>query len=246
MTSPLVDVSPTLADLTGIIEHAITNTPRTLQTRIGPSSLGNPCDPCLIAELGGLQPPDGYAPWLPTIGTAVHEWLEATLINHLATSGSDRWIPEGHVTVGTIDGQPITGHSDLYDTHTGTVVDYKVVGTMSLRTARAEGPKLTYQRQAHLYGRGWVNAGYDVRNVAIWYLPRNGIRVGDGLYWEVPYDEQVALDALARADMFAAAIRVHGAETVLAMAGPHTGTEFSCPKDPKDVPATADAFLGIK
>lgn len=245
MTSYTDTDTSTLPDLTAIVEHAILNTPRALQTRIGPSSLGSPCDPCLIAELGGLKPADPYAPWLPTIGTAVHEWLETTLINHLATTGTDRWIPEGHVTVGTVDGQPITGHSDLYDTHTGTVVDYKIVGVMSLRTARAEGPKLTYQRQAHLYGRGWVNAGYPVNKVAIWYLPRNGVRVGDGLYWEEPYDEQIALDALARADMFAAAIRLYGAETVLAMAGPHTGTEFSCPTDPKEL-STPDNFLGIK
>ena len=220
----------TLTDLTAIIETAILNIPRNLQTQIGPSSLGSPCDRCLITELANLQAPDEYAPWLPTIGTAVHEWLEAALIRHLMTSGSDRWIPEGKVEVGTIGGQPITGHSDVYDTLTGTVVDYKLVGTTSLRTARTEGPKLTHQRQTHLYGRGWANAGYKVRNVAIWYLPRNGMRIRDGLYWEEPYNEQIALDALARADMFAAAIRTMGADTVLGMASPHTGTEFSCPK----------------
>lgn len=245
MTSHTDTATATLPDITAIIEDAILAKPRNHQRTIGPSELGMPCDRCLINVLAGNKPSAGAA-WLPALGTAVHEWLETVFINHLAASGSDRWIPEGHVTVGTIDGQPITGHSDLYDTVTGTVVDYKIVGVMSLRQARAEGPKLTYQRQAHLYGRGWVNAGYPVNHVAIWYLPRNGVRVGDGLYWTEPYDEQIALDALARADMFAAAIRIHGAEAVLAMAGPHTGSEFSCPTDPKNVPATSSEFLGIK
>ena len=177
----------THTDLTQIIEHAILNTPRNQQVTIGPSSLGSACDRCLIIELANQQPPDPYAPWLPTIGTAVHEWLETALIRHLMDTGTDRWMPEGRVTVGTIDGTPVIGHSDLYDTHTGTVIDYKVVGAMSLRQARAEGPKLTYQRQAHLYGRGWVNAGRSVDTVAIWYLPRNGMRITDGLYWQEAY-----------------------------------------------------------
>lgn len=222
----------TLTDLTGIIEAAITGDPRPhIHGKIGPSSLGSPCDPCLIAALAGMKPPDQAPPWLPTVGTAVHEWLETAMIRHLAATGTDRWLPEMHVTVGHVDGTPSTGYVDLFDTHTGTVIDYKLTGTTTLRRARKEGPSLTYQRQAHLYGRGCVLAGYQVRNVAIWYLPRNGLRVTDGLYWEVPYDEQTALDAIARADMFASAIRIHGGATVLDMAGPHTGTEFSCPED---------------
>lgn len=234
----------THTDLTQIIEHAITNTPRNQQVTIGPSSLGAECDRCLITELANQQPPAPYAPWLPTIGTAVHEWLETVLVRHLMATSTDRWIPEGQVTVGTIDGAPITGHSDLYDTYTGTVIDYKVVGTMSLRQARAKGPSLTYRRQAHLYGRGWANAGHTVNTVAIWYLPRNGTRITDGHYWEQPYDPQMAEDALNRADMFAAAIRIHGAQAVLDMAGPHTGTEFACPPEPKETPTTS-TFLGI-
>jgi hypothetical protein len=232
-----------VADLTAIIEDAITNSPRSQQTIIGPSELGSDCDHCLITRLAGDKPDQG-APWLPAIGTAVHEWLETVIVRHLATTGTDRWIPEGRVCVGTIAGQPIYGHSDLYDTHTGTVIDYKVVGTLALREARANGPKPTYERQAHLYGRGWVNEGYQVNRVAIWYLPRNGTRVGDGLYWEVDYDPGIAEATLNKADMLTRAIHTHGVAAVLSMAGPHTGTEFTCPQEPKDIPTSVQDFLG--
>lgn len=233
----------TVTDLTTIIETAITNNPRQQQTRIGPSELGLDCDHCLILRLAGHKPNQG-APWLPTIGTAVHEWLETVIIRHLATTGTDRWIPEGRVCVGTINGQPIYGHSDLYDTHTGTIIDYKLVGTSSLRQARRDGPKPSYERQAHLYGRGWTNEGYDVNRVAIWYLPRNGLRISDGLYWEVDYDPTIAETTLNKADMLTQAIHTHGLDAILTMAGAHTGTEFTCPKEPKKTPTSVQDFLG--
>jgi hypothetical protein len=237
-------VEQTIPDLQNIIEHAILNAERSLQTTIGPSSLGSGCDRCLITELAGLKPEEGRAPWLPTIGTAVHDWLEATVIRHLMASGTDRYIPEGRVLVGHVDGQPIHGNSDLFDVHTGTVVDYKVTGTTTLRKCRTHGPSLTYQRQAQLYGKGWEDKGFDVRSVAIWFLPRNGYTIDNGFLWQAPYDRADAENTLARANAFAAGIRAIGAEAVLASAPPHTGTEFSCPAV-DEPPKTPDAFLGV-
>lgn len=247
----------TIPDLTALIEDAIRNAPRTLQTALGPSELGIACDRCLIAALAG-QPhySDDAAPWLPTIGNAVHEWLEMAVVRHLAATGTDRYIPEGKVAVGTLRGVDITGSSDVLDVHTGTVVDYKVVGTSTLRKVRSAGASLTYRRQAHLYGRGWALAGYDVRSVAVWFLPRNGFRVGDGLLWQEPYDEQVALDALDRANSLAGFIDAFGVDAVLDGAPPHTGIEFTCPDErPRDTtsqlaglipPAPADGTTTTK
>lgn len=234
----------TQTDLTNIINHTISNSPRSLQTRIGPSELGMECDRCLILKLAGLAPEDGHTSWLPAIGTAVHEWLETVIVRHLITSGSDRWLPEAQVTVGNIGNQIITGHSDLYDAHTGTIVDYKVVGTSTLKQTRRDGPKLTYQRQAHLYGLGHVNAGRPVNTVAIWYLPRNGFTINDGLWWETPYDQATAEQALARANMFTTALNAYGPDEVLFSAGPHAGTEFSCPDPDSDI-KTAKQLSGL-
>lgn len=244
MSAPRLDPEQTIPDLQAVLEDAILNHERSLQTTIGPSSLGSGCDRCLITELAGLKPAEERAPWLPTIGTAVHDWAEYAILRHLMVTGSDRYICEGRVLVGAVDGVEIWGNSDLFDTWTGTVVDYKVTGTTTLRESRRHGPKTTYQRQAHLYGKGWQDKGFQVRSVAIWFLPRNGFTIDAGHLWQQPYDRADAEATLARADMLAAAVRAFGADTVLASAAPHTGSEFSCPRG-ADAPTTPDAFLGV-
>lgn len=220
----------TIPDLQAVLEHAMVNDERSLQTALGPSELGVDCDRCLINMLG-QAPEDEGAPWLPTLGRAAHEWAEVALLQWLAATGSDRYLPEGKVAVGQLRGVDVTGHTDVLDIHTGTVVDYKLVGTTTLkkiRTRKGIQPGLTYKRQANLYGRGWALAGYDVRSVAVWFWPRNGFRISDGAVWQEPYDEAVALEALDRANRLAGFIDTFGLDTVLASAGPHTGAEFSC------------------
>lgn len=197
----------------GAIEHAITNAPRSLQKRIGPSEIGDPCDHCLAAKLAGWEQSEDGVAWLPFVGTAVHAELERHLTDHevdrnaLHTTGT-RWLCEHRVTVGQIGGVDITGSTDLFDTAAGTTWDWKIVGPTKLKKVRAHGPGQTYRVQAHLYGRGWVAAGHRVEHVAIWFLPRNDTRGFDGgVLWHEPYDEQVALDALARANRIHANLR---------------------------------------
>lgn len=220
----------TVRDLYNVLEDAIRNHPRTLQRAIGPSELGCPCTPCLVRMLAEI-PSDEDAPWLPTIGHAVHDWIEGVLLQHLMVTGSDRYIPEGKVAVGTVGGVPITGHTDVFDTWTGTVVDWKVIGTTTLKKVNREGIGTTYRRQAHLYGKGWEDAGYTVKSVAIVGLPRNGFHVTAGFVHQEEYDRTIAEEALARANMLHAGIKYEGVEAVLAKAGPHLGTEFSCPDE---------------
>jgi hypothetical protein len=239
-----LDPEQAIPDLQAIIEHAIRNRPRTLQKTIGPSSLGSACDRCLIAELAQVAEDEPYAAWLPTLGVALGEWLEAVVIQHLITSRSDRYIPEGRVSVGTVGGVPVTGSTDVFDAWTGTVIDYKLVGTTTLRKMRKEGASLTYQRQCQVYGKGWEDAGYVVKSVAVWALPRNGFRISDGYLHQEPYDRAIAEATIARADMFACAINTLGVDQVLASAGPHTGTEFSCP-DPKAEEKAAKQLDGL-
>jgi hypothetical protein len=234
----------TIPDLQAVIEHAILNDPRSLQTAIGPSSLGAGCDRCLITELAKLKPADDLAAWLPTLGRAIHEWLEGVVIRHLMATGTDRYIPEGRICVGQVGGIDIFGNSDLLDVHTGTVVDFKLVGPTTLREVRRHGAKKTYRRQGQLYGKGWTDKGYDVRSVAIWFLPRNGMTVGAGFLHQEDFDYADAEKTLARANAFDAGIRAFGADTVLASAPPHTGEEFSCP-DPKAAEKAAKQLEGL-
>ena len=228
-----------VAQLREIIEADIANDPRTLQTALGPSEVGCACDRCLIRMLAGDKGTEIGVPWLPALGRAVHESFELAVNRHMLAQMDagvkdfgEEWVTEGKAEVGHINGELITGHSDVFHKPTGTVVDYKVCGTTTLKKIRADlsGVSLTYQRQAHMYGRGWARAGYHVRAVAIWFVPRNGFTLSQGRVWAAPYDEQVAIQALDRATRFKQWIDAFGVDAVLAGAGPHTGDEFSCPK----------------
>jgi len=218
-------------DVRNIIEASIINAPRTLQTRIGPSELGNPCDRCLAHKLAGT-PERPEAAWLPFIGTAVHEKLEGIFLGHEFTRADlgmpGRWFPEHRVTVGTVNGTQITGNTDLFDTQTGTVIDFKCVGTTTIKKAKAHGASLVYSRQAQLYAKGWADDGYTVNTTTILYLPRNSVSLADTYVWSAPYDRQVALDTLARANNIANAIKGLGLDQVLAAMPEHTFDEFSC------------------
>ena len=73
------DINPDIlaTELFGIIEEAIAQQPRTLQTSIGPSEIGNPCDRRIGYKLAGIQPVNGLGAvnWKAFVGTAVHEIL---------------------------------------------------------------------------------------------------------------------------------------------------------------------------
>lgn len=191
------------------IEALVAGQERSQQVRIGPSEVGMPCDRCLGHKLAGV-PELPEVDWLPFVGTCVHKML-ADHFTHLAAIDplGVRWLIEQTVDVGEIDGVSITGHADLFDRCTATVIDWKCVGVTTLRKAK-KGPSQTYRAQAHLYARGFVRRGLEVDRVAIYYLPRNASSLAQGIPWSEPYNEQIALDALTRADALARAIRVAG------------------------------------
>ena len=235
------DPVATWAEYRALIEAAIDNQPRSQQTRIGPSELGNPCDRCLISKLAGIPETRTGPAWLPFVGTAVHGQLEDIFAqaNAALPAGMVRYLVEGTVSVGTVGGVDITGHADLFDLWAGEVTDWKIVGATTLRDAKANGPSETYRRQAHLYGRGFARRGATVNRVRIAYLPRNDVNLANAFIWSEAYDEQVATDTIARADAFAAGIAALGADTVLAQAPPHSGGH-SCSRYPDGPPSKRD------
>jgi hypothetical protein len=184
-----------------IIEVAILDHPRSAQPEIGASEIGTPCLRKLGHKLAGTpraRPVE--AAWRPTVGTAVHTWLESAFTKENERLGWDRWVLERKVTVGYYGGHvDLTGHCDVYDRLTRTVVDWKVPGPTTMKKVRAaKHPGETYKVQAHCYGKGWRNEGEDVETVAVYFLPSAG-ELGDAYYWSEPYDESTALAALARA-----------------------------------------------
>lgn len=134
---PVIHCNPAEAadELIDLITAQIRRHPRSLQTTIGPSEIGSPCDRKLGHKLAGT-PQKADSSWLTTVGTAVHTWLEhaftdtdpadyASFVhawaNRLNHTGPDllgehpRFYTESHLPVAQVAGQTITGHSDLYD-----------------------------------------------------------------------------------------------------------------------------------
>lgn len=211
------DADEALREARRVIEHAITHQPRSLQERIGPSEIGNPCDHCLAAKLAGWKQTEDGVPWLPFLGTAAHTALEEAFIAHENARNANhttgrRYLAEQRVMVGHIGGEEIWGSCDLFDTAVGMTVDWKIVGPTTLKRARS-GPSNTYRVQGHCYGRGYVNAGYRVEHIAIAFLPRNSVTLNDAIWWTEPYNETVAVKALERAN------RLHTNLAALAQVG---------------------------
>ena len=202
-----VAATTTLAAVDAVIRNAAANQPRSLQKLIGPSEIGIPCDRRVGHILMGTpRVRDEEFPWLQVIGTGTHEvlanWFAREEIDRFERdpNAGQRWLVEERVTVGEIGGQPITGSVDLFDAHLGTVVDWKVTSRNKIRNEyRPHGPGSQYRAQKHLYGLGLQNAGYVVRNVTIVFLVRDG-RFEDRYEYSEPFDPQIAIDALERAN----------------------------------------------
>lgn len=210
--------SPTAQQaLYGAIRHAIDNHPRSLQKTIGPSEIGSPCDRRIGYKLLGQPEHRRGDSWKPTVGTAVHAWIEealavkdfAAVVHAAGMIGDDQieWITEKRVMVGALsDGTVIEGSCDAYHRPTATVIDHKIVGVASLRDKKANGVGQQYRTQIHLYAAGFVMAGLPVIDVAINFLPQNG-NLTDGWWWSEPFDMGIAAAAISRLRAIDAHIR---------------------------------------
>lgn len=221
------------------IRTAITDDPRSRQRRPGPSTLGSPCSRRIGYHFAAVDPvnpnPDS---WKPTVGKAVHNWLEETirLTNHRLDPDNPRFLLEFSVDVGEAGGTAITGRCDVYDRVTASVIDWKILGDASLkRLRRDKHPGAQYRTQLHLYGRGWERRGMPVDTVHIVALPQNA-SLRDGWHWHEPYDSAVAEEALTRADAIATLIASVGAAALPAL----PTAEAYCSYCPFWLPASTD------
>lgn len=201
MTAALIDTPDfVVADLMCVLNDTMDNHPRSLQQAIGPSQLGG-CIKGVIHTLAQDKPPGTgrRSGWLATIGTAVHAWNAEAFATHPLNQAvaQPRFLIEHRVCVGEVGGLRIEGNADLFDIDTGTVIDWKVVGTQRLNWYRDHGPGRQYRVQAHCYGRGFVEQGHVVKNVMIVFLPRDK-ELNHYWMWSEPYDEGIALEALSR------------------------------------------------
>lgn len=224
------------------IEKAIIGEPRSQQKMIGPSEIGTACDHCLNAKLAGWEEREEAA-FLPYIGTAMHAYLEPVF-------AGPEWLTETRVSVGYIGEWEVKGTSDLLHVPSGTVIDHKLTGTTTLKKAKG-GPAPVYVTQAHLYGLGFLRAGFDVKRVAINYLPRNGLTLRMGLWWEDEFNPLIALAALDRASLIVSTLQSFPNDEdrdAYITSLPRDADCYSCgkyPDAPKAAPKTLDAVLGL-
>ncbi|WP_232839228.1 hypothetical protein [Streptomyces triticisoli] len=201
-TSGSDQVGEMLAErIAALIVDTANNAPRSLQKRIGPSEVGDPCERRLsYKELDWPRAAAESDPAASIIGTGFHTWMEEAFERRQSTlpDGRARYKIEERVTVydSPIEATAVVGSSDLYDRLTGTVWDWKLVGHTSLDNYRRKGPGPQYRTQAHLYGLGQENAGETPKRVAICFVGRyHELRVH---VWTEPYNRQVAEEGLAR------------------------------------------------
>ncbi|UGU31380.1 hypothetical protein LT350_33710 [Mycolicibacterium smegmatis] len=205
---------PLLGDLKALIRNHDASRPRSKQKTLGPSEVGHPCTRKLAQGLMQIDRINPAGDVLPSyVGTAVHAQLEQAVAvdngrivaDHLIDPTSrctwldgkpiGRWISERRVTI-----RPdLSGSCDLFDTWNHTVLDLKVPGVSKMTEYRRNGPSEVYRRQAHLYGRGYRNAGFQVDRVGIWFLPRAG-QLSTSHLWTEPYDDALVDETLARID----------------------------------------------
>lgn len=224
-----------------ILEKAMIGEPRNMQQAIGPSEIGSDCQHCVAAKLAGWVQSEEAA-WLPWTGTALHAYLEQVF------APNPDYLVEHRVNV-TDD---LAGTCDLFHIPSGTTLDWKYVGITTLRSAK-KGPTPQYRVQAHCYGLGLFRAGYDVKNVSIYYLPRNGMTLKEGIFWSEPWQPMIALDALDRIDKINATLAAFTTieeRDAYITALPRGGHCFDCKRyhdAPKASPKTqtVDSLLGL-
>ena len=195
------------AELLDKIKHHSVNAPRSLQKELGPSEVGDPCERKLAYKMFNVEPPmrppsRNNDMWKANVGTAIHTYLEDVYGN------DPDFYTERRVTVGAwFDGERarvLQGSTDLYHIPSGTVIDFKTTSVSMMEDyARGKLPEV-YRTQIHLYGLGYANDGFDVRRVALLFLPRdNDLNLSTSVLHIEDFDPTIAREGLARLESIA-------------------------------------------
>lgn len=199
----------TVRELRQVLIDFDASRPRSMQTRLGPSELGTPCQQQMARKLvGAPKRPITEPTWAPFQGTAVHASMEEVVAYWNQQLGRERWLAEDELECDPgMDGvEPIRGHGDAFDVDHAMVVDWKHVGTTALtklKTAKrlgkppAQQVSAEYRVQAHLYGLGHANKGRDVRHVRLVLLARSW-QYDDSDEWTEAFDPDIAFRAIDR------------------------------------------------
>lgn len=164
-------------------------TSRSVQKDIGPSEMGG-CKRRAWHRLQGTPKtnPDtlGMAAWM---GTAIHTALEKAMQKQ--DPFGERFSLEVEVKA-EVDGFPVRGHVDVYDSLLAEVVDWKTTTKRGLKDFPSEQQRI----QVQVYGYLLRANGFDVDAVTLVGIPRDGNEQDIVIHTE-PYDESVALQGFS-------------------------------------------------
>ena len=189
------DLSVSIREIFFAYDNRSAENNRSAQRHLGPSEIGTPCDRRIAYSLSGHRPTnpggDGYAAW---VGTQCHRGMAD--IYEWADGKSGRFDTETPLNFPSKLVPRGTG--DLLDRKLRCFIDWKFMGTWSLKSLRDKGPSPTYRVQIHTYAYGAAQRGEKVDRVAIVGMPRQGASLDEMHVWSEPYDESIARKALTR------------------------------------------------
>lgn len=172
------------------IELGVLTTERSLQVVIGASEVGHPCERRLVYRIHGAAPVNIGDPMRLLVGTGVHLVVEG-IFNRL-DRGVGRFLTEVPIVY---RGTP--GQVDLLDRYLGAVYDWKTTGKARLSTYQKNGIPVNYRVQIQIYAAGLAQAGHEVRDLAVLFLPYDGA-LTTAWAWETKPDQGVADAAIDR------------------------------------------------
>jgi CRISPR/Cas system-associated exonuclease Cas4 (RecB family) len=175
-------------DIQGLLKVALVDNDkareRSLQTEIGASSVYG-CSRQAWSIIHKVEKTNRDTESLGAIiGTAVHAVL-AEAMKEQDPFGDDFLIEQGFST------PDLKGHIDLYIKSAKTVIDWKTTTKKNMSKFPSEQQKM----QVHLYGYLLEENGYEVENVALCAIPRDGWMKDVKVHIE-PYDRETALQGI--------------------------------------------------
>lgn len=150
--------------LKSLIQLGASLSPRALSGTIGISDAGKPCDRQLAYKHNRTQPSNLPDPLASLVGIGFHLAM-AQLFTRL-DAGTGRFLIEQSVSC-----RGIPGTFDLYDRAQRTLFDWKTTTLARLKRIRSEGPPTAHVVQTQLYGQALLEAGEEVKQLALVYIP---------------------------------------------------------------------------
>jgi hypothetical protein len=169
------------------------DSPRSRQVLLGCSEAGVECDRRIAYSMIGHEVRNFPDPLKALMGTAFHHLMDDGVRKWQEVHNSHDWLTETEVWPAKF----LKGHVDLYSKSRKLVLDWKTTSAEILKKWAKEGIPQQYLIQVMLYGKGIINAGYEVERVGLVGVSRSGT-LRDVQVLTLPYDPQIVIDALRR------------------------------------------------